>query len=49
MKDLEEILKGFASSAYWYAEETGDYDMSNVDNQDFFIGVVKQINERQVD
>lgn len=26
-KNLETLLKTFGAAAYWYGEETGDYDM----------------------
>lgn len=30
-KELREKLKDFGSRCYWYGEETGDYDLSNIE------------------
>jgi hypothetical protein len=45
MKELIEALKILCQDAYWYGENTGDYDMSNVDEQVFFKAVLNRIKE----
>jgi len=40
---IGEILKELCSDAYWYAERTGDYEMTEIQNEAFFTKALKEI------
>lgn len=44
-KALENILKELCNSAYYYIEDTGDYDMEEADERDFFKEALSGIKE----
>jgi hypothetical protein len=35
-EEIMELIKALCHDAYWYGEGTGDYDMANVENHDWF-------------
>jgi len=42
-----EILKEFGSSAYWYGENTGDYDLEEAKDFPFFQVAVNAIKDEK--
>jgi len=42
---IVEILKDISNAAYWYGEDTGDYDMDRIDGEDYFKKAVSKIKE----
>jgi len=44
---LVKILRDLASAAYWYGEETGDYDMHFVGREDFFQDAVAALDLKE--
>ncbi len=46
MKTLRELLIEFAEAGYWYAEDTGDYEMKEfIDHNDEAREIMEQIQE----
>ena len=42
-----EILKEFGSSAYWYGENTGDYNLDKAQEEPFFQVAVNAIKDEK--
>jgi hypothetical protein len=40
---LLQILKEFGQQCYWYAEQTGDYDLKDIDDEDFLVDTLQYI------
>ena len=47
--NIEDVLREVARSAYWYGEETGDYEMTFVYNEDWFQEAKVKIEEDQME
>ena len=43
MDNLHVILKKFAEACYWHGENTGDYDMVDIENENFYKETIKEI------
>jgi hypothetical protein len=41
--NLNRLLVQFAIDSYWYGEETGDYDMEEVNKTNFFLKTLRAI------
>lgn len=38
---VKDLLRELCINAYWYGEDTGDYDMTRVHEQDWFKDIVR--------
>ena len=45
MPTIEEILRELCENAYWYGEQTGDYDMTFIKDEPWYMQALKELND----